>query len=325
MKKLSKKLDWLKNTVFLRWFKYRKKFTNFLPPENVDYKKSIIAKQFANDAGYYPNFENPRSLNEKIQWLKLYYRDDLMTKCADKYAVREYIGKTAGEEFLTKLLGVYEKAEDIRFNKLPEKFVLKANNTSGADFFCRDKSKLNRKKVRARMKKWLDPKANHYYYSFEWVYKNIKPKIICEELIESLDGGNLKNYDFACFNGKAKFFYVTSEIEEECKTTGFIDRSSDVYLDLFDMDWNRLPFTKPNCRRSEKEIKKPENFSQMVELAEKLAKPFPFVRVDLHEASGGKILFGELTFYPANGLKPYTPEEWDYKLGEMLVLPRKNI
>jgi hypothetical protein len=311
--------------MWLRYYKFKRLFLNYFPPEDIAFKKSIIAKQFVKEIGYYPDFENPKSLNEKIQWLKLYYHGGLLTQCADKYAVRAYVSRVAGKEFLIKLLGVFEKVSEIDFDKLPRKFVLKMNNTSGSDLICKDKNKLNIRKVKNKLKRWLEPKSNHYYYSFEWAYKNIQPKIVCEELLENPEGGNLKDYKFFCFNGKVKVLYVSSEVEKKFKPVEWVDRSSKINLDFFDPNWNKLPFTEKNfCKRSNEEIKKPKNFDRMLELSEKLSRPFPFVRVDFYEVAG-KVFFGELTFYPANGIKPYEPREWDYKLGEMLVLPDKKI
>lgn len=279
----------------------------YIPKKHI---KTHIRKQFVNNVGYEPDFDKPKTFNEKIQWLKLHYRDPLLTQCADKYAVRKYVNDTIGKEFLVDLLGVYSKVSDIDFNALPEKFVLKTNNGSGTNIICKDKNNLNIEDAKHKLNKWLRPEASHYYFSYEWCYKNIEPKIICEKFIDEASKEDLKDYKFLCFNGKVEMLFVCSERTKELK------------VDFFDLDWNKLPFTR-HYKNSTKKLKKPVNFDRMVELAEKLSKPFPFVRVDLYEA-GNKIMFGELTFYPGNGIEPFSPMEYDYKLGELLHLPNRS-
>jgi len=189
-----------------------------------------ISCQFFETAGYWPNLRNPRTFDEKIQWLKLQYRDNLITTCADKYRVREYVRSTIGEEYLIPLLGAYDRVEDIDFGSLPEKFVLKTNHASGQNIVCKEKSSLDWEEAKRKLSGWMRPESNHYHYSCEWSYKDIRPKIVCEEYIEQ-ENGELPDYKFFCFNGKVRLVYVCS------------DRlSGSLKVDYYDPEWNRLPF-----------------------------------------------------------------------------------
>ena len=270
-------------------------------------KKQHITNQFIQQVGCKPSIDAPKTFNEKIQWLKLYYRNPLMVKCADKYAVRNYVSKAIGRDHLIPLIGVYNNIEDVGFDSLPNEFVLKLNCGSGDLIICKDKYLLDIDDVMLKLGKWLKPEANHYFYSYEWCYKDIKPKILCEKY---LNDSNLFDYKFMCFNGKVKLMFVCSERESHLK------------VDFFDLKWNKLPFRRgyPN---SDNIIKAPKNLQVMIKLAEKLAKPFPFVRVDFYEIEN-KVLFGELTFYPGNGMERFEPVKWDYKLGEYLTLPGRS-
>lgn len=281
----------------------------YIKQNEGDKIKEKISIFFKQAVGYELNLENPRTFNEKIQWLKVYYRDPLITKCADKYLVREYVKEKIGEEYLIDLLGVYDNASEINFNNLPDKFVLKVNHGCGQNIICKDKKTLNIKEAIDKLNKWMRPESNHYYFNYEWSYKDIRPKIVCEELLEDKNKkGEIEDYKIVCANGKAKFVYVCT------------DRQLDLKIDFFDLDWNKLPIKKGHENNTQK-IEKPKKFKEMLKLAELLSKPFPLVRVDLYEVNG-QIYFGEMTFSPGNGTVPFTPEEWDYKFGDMIILPR---
>ena len=272
--------------------------------------KKKVARRFLRSVGYKPNLEHPVSFNEKIQWLKLYYRDPLMTLCADKYLVRDYIEKTIGGKYLVPLISVFDRAEQINFDRLPDKFVLKVNHGWGQNIVVRDKGLFDYESERKKLEKWLHPKQNHYYKTYEWCYKNIKPRLVCEQYIDNSEPGGLREYKILCFNGKARLLFVCS------------DRDIGLKVTFFDLNWNRLPFTR-KYPAATAELKKPGSLEKMIRLSERLAKPFPFVRVDFYEQQN-QILFGELTFYPGGGMEPFSPVKWDYKLGEMLILPESK-
>jgi len=269
--------------------------------------KKIIADQFLARVGYTPNIDSPRSYNEKIQWYKLYYRDPLMTRCADKLAVRDYVRETIGERYLVPLIAHYGSETEIDFDTLPNKFVLKLNCGSTTNIICRDKSALDVAATRETVRQWLLPEWNHYNHFFEWSYKDIPSRITCEAFLES-DTGDLCDFKFVCFNGKVQCLFVAS------------DRASgDLRITFYDTEWNRLPFSR-GYPPSSIDRPPPKSFKEMIALAEKLSAPFPLVRVDLYEVAG-QPFFGELTFYPGNGTEPFTPAEWDYTFGEYFPLP----
>lgn len=258
------------------------------------------------------NLENPQTFNEKLQWIKLFDRNPLYTQLVDKYLARDYIKEKLGEEYLIPLLGVWDDPDDIDFDALPEQFVLKCNHNSGLGMcICKDKSKLDIKKVKEELKKGL---AQDYYLSGrEWPYKNVPRKVIAEKYMTDESGYELKDYKFFCFDGEVKMLFVAKDREVEGAETKF---------DFFDADFNHLPFTNghPN---SQPPYFKPENFEEMKAVAAKLSKGIPEVRVDLYNING-KIYFGEMTFFHWSGFVKYEPEEWDYKIGSYINLPKKG-
>ena len=255
------------------------------------------------------NIKNPQTFNEKLQWLKLYDHNPKYIKMVDKYEVRDYIKKMIGKKYLIPLIGRYNNFEEINFEKLPSKFVIKCTHDSGGIVICKDKTKIDIKKIRKKINKSL--KTNYYYSGREWPYKNIKPKILIEKYMEDNATNELIDYKIMCFNGKAKMLFTCSErfSNEELKVT------------FFDLDWNKMPFER-HYKASEKEINKPLNYDKMIKFSEKLTKNIPFVRVDWYEING-KLYFGELTFYPGSGFEEFNSIEWDYKIGRLLKLPQK--
>lgn len=253
------------------------------------------------------NLEDPQTFNEKLQWLKLHDRKPEYTMMVDKYRVREYIAQTIGEEYLIPLLGVWEDPEDIDFDALPDQFVLKCNHNSGLGMcICKDKSRLDIKKVKRELKKGL--RQDYYLTGREWPYKDVPRRIIAEKYMVDASGTELKDYKIMCFDGKAKCSFVC---------TGRHTKES-LRITIFDTVWNVLPFGRPSHPPKDG-ILKPVQYDTMLELAEILSKEIPFVRVDFYEVDG-KIYFGELTFFPGSGFEEFTPEEWDYTLGEWIGL-----
>ena len=205
---------------------------------------------------------------------------------------------------------MYSTFDEIDFDKLPNQFVIKCTHDSGGVIICKDKEKLNIIEARKKINKCL--KTNFFYCGREWPYKNVKPRIIVEELINDHRNDDLNDYKFMCFNGKVRCSFVCTERRslEGLKVT------------FFDIDWNKMPFER-HYPSSSKKIDKPKNYAKMIELAEKLSRDIPFARIDFYEANE-KIYFGEITFFPGSGLEEFSPEIWDYTLGSWISLPERK-
>ena len=258
------------------------------------------------------NLENPKSYNEKLQWLKLYDRRPEYSIMVDKAEVKKYVASIIGEEHIIPTLAVYNRVEEIDFDSLPNQFVLKCTHDSGGIVICKDKESLDRKATKKKIKK--GQKTNYFYQNREWVYKNVRPRIIAEQYMtndSNSDVDELSDYKWFCFGGEPKAMFIATDRFAEGEETKF---------DFYDMDFNHLPFTNghPN---SSKPIPKPAGFERMKELARKLSKGLPHVRVDFYDVNG-HIYFGEFTFFHWSGTMPFEPEEWDYKFGEWLKLPQ---
>lgn len=255
------------------------------------------------------NFKNPRTYNEKLNWLKLNYRNPRYTKLVDKYEVKKYIADIIGNEYIIPTLGIWKNFDDIDFDKLPNQFVLKCTHDSEGIVIVKDKSKLDIKEAKKKIEDAL--KYNFFYIGREWPYKNINPRIIAEEYMEDNTDKELKDYKFFCFDGVVRAMFVAS------------DRGAgDTKFDYYDTEFNHLDLIQhyPNNKNR---IKKPINFGKMKELAKIISKGFPHVRVDFYEVNG-KVYFGELTFYHFSGFQPFYPNRWDEIFGEWLKLPSKE-
>lgn len=250
------------------------------------------------------DLNNPKTFNEKLQWLKLYDRKEIYTKMADKYGVREYVKEKIGEEYLVPLYGVYNSFDEINFDELPSQFVIKPNHTSGDVFICKDKSKIDYDKLKKLINKWM--KRNFYIKHREWPYKNIERKIIIEKYLSELDG-DIKDYKFFMFNNKLAYSLICS------------DRKSNLKFTFFDAKGKLMDLTQDGCPYDEN-IKQPANYKKMIKLAEELSEPTIELRVDFYEINN-KIYFGELTFFDSAGFGVFEPDEWDLKIGKMLKLP----
>lgn len=254
------------------------------------------------------HLEQPVSYNEKLQWLKLHDRKPVYTEYADKYAVRAHIARLIGEEYLIPLLGVWDTAEQVDFDALPNAFVLKPTHTSGNVLVCRDKTALNVEQARRTMKEWLA--REYFWYHREWPYQNIRPRIICEQLLENQDGSLPEDYKLMCFGGKPKCVFVCADR----------DAADGLKIDIYNEKWKRMDFRRATHPASGRDLPMPENFPLMRDLAEKLSEGFAFIRVDFYDV-GGKVYFGELTFYPAAGFEAFDPPEYDEILGGWIDLP----
>ena len=267
--------------------------------------EKFLKKKFKIIMGKNLDLDNPKTMNEKLQWLKLNDRKNIYTTMVDKYKVRDYIKEQIGEEYLIPLIGVYDSPDDINFEKLPDKFVLKCNHNSGLGMcICKDKSKLDIKRVKRELKKGL--KQDYFLTGREWPYKNVDRKIICEKYMEDSEYKELRDYKFYCFNGMVKFFMINSDRFSSDDTKG----------DYFDREFNWLDFTW-GFNHAKIKPKIPENVNKMIEISDKLSKGTNFLRVDLYNIDG-KIYFGELTFYDGSGFDKIEPLDWEYKIGNML-------
>lgn len=268
--------------------------------------KKYISRQFQYACGYKPDIEHPVTFNEKIQWLKVYDRNPIYAALVDKYEVKKYAADLIGGEYVIPTLGIWETVDDIEWDKLPEQFVIKPTHDSQSTIICTDKSNFDIDEAKRRLKQNLD--INYFYYSREWAYKHVKPRIIAEEYLES-ESGTIADYKLMCFNGKVKMSFVCTERFQK----------GGLKVTFFDEEWNRLPFER-NHPSSEYEIMKPYTYDRMKEAAEILSKDLLFSRCDFYE-HGGKVYLGEITLYPGNGMEKFTPPEWDEKVGNLLELP----
>jgi len=249
------------------------------------------------------NLDNPKTFSEKIQWLKLYDRDERIVLCADKFLVRKHISSIVGDEFLIPMPFVWNKPEDINFALLPDKFVLKPNNSSGRVLICKEKNKLNKKKTLKIIKKWQ--RENLTRMTGEWVYEKIPFRIVCEEYLAD----NIMDYKMYFSNGEFICTQVIAGRAVNKKQFGY-----------FDENWNLLNIKRCGISKLQDELQKPEKYQEMIEIATKLSQGFTFVRVDLYYIDD-KIYFGELSFYPNNGFVKYETSEMDEFFSDKIILP----
>lgn len=278
---------------------YTKKILQYLSP--LFYTKIMYLRTYNKKL----DLKKPSGFNEKILWLKHYWKHPLIVKCSDKYRMRDYVRECGLEKILPELHGVYENSGQIDWNELPNKFALKCNHGCGYNVICNDKSKLDQKLTSMKLDRWL--KSKFGYVNYEPHYLKIKPLIICEEFIENNKGFLPNDYKIYCFSGEPKLVLACTE------------RDTELRLEWYDLEWNVLDVgLKPN----EQKIKKPDCFDEMVAYAKQLSTPFPFVRVDFYDLDSKPIL-GEMTFTPAAGMAAYYTEWGNQYLGEMLLLPEK--
>lgn len=303
----NKYLEILKKPqLIVRGFGYV--FVNLFGRQMSD-KTYLQCKWWVNN-GKKLDLENPVTFNEKLQWLKLYNRNPMYTTMVDKYEAKKYVANIISDEHIIPTLGIYDSVEDIDFDSLPNQFVLKCTHDSGGIVICQDKTQLNRKEAIKKLRKGL--KSNFYWTNREWPYKNVTPRIIAEKYMTNGDG-ELRDYKFFCFDGVPRVMFIASDRFNKEEETKF---------DFFDMEFNHLPFRNghPNATRP---IERPAEFDEMRMLASKLSKGIPQVRVDFYDVNG-QIYFGEMTFFHTSGFVKFDPEEWDYKIGEMIELPRNK-
>ena len=268
-----------------------------------------LCKWYYQKTGEILNLTNPRTFNEKIQWMKLYDSTELKTRLADKYLVREWVKEKIGEEYLVPLLGVWDSFDEIDFDKLPDQFALKANHGSGWNIIVKDKASLDREAAKKKFNDWMNSNFA-FKEGLELHYMNIPPKIIAEKYIENVEG--LKDYRFYCFNGKPTQVWVD-----------IFSGTPNHLRSVYDMEWNLLPLKCAWPDGGELLREKPKTFAKMKEFAKLLCQEFAFVRVDFFEVDG-KLYMGEMTFTPMSGIGKFEPAQWNVELGDALILPPKS-
>lgn len=280
-------------------------YLTFLPDQ------LYLSIRFRCKMGYWINWKNPKTFTEKIQWLKLYNRNQEYTKMVDKYAVKDYVAGIIGEDYIIPTLGVWDRPEDIDWDSLPEQFVLKTTHGGGGGgvVICKDKNTFDREQAVAKLSQSLN---SDIYKSFrEWPYKNVPRRIIAEKFMtnnKSELSSELNDYKFFCFNGKVKFFKVD------------FGRFVEHHANYYSPEGELLEFGEQGLEPDPNyPIELPANLREMISLAEKLSENEPFLRVDFYNVKG-KIYFGELTFYPASGMGKWTSEEADVTIGKYISI-----
>lgn len=274
------------------------------------YYKRFMGKKLTSK-----QLRNPKTFNEKLNWLKLHDRNPLYTTMADKVEGKKYIADKIGGEYVIPTIGVYDSVDKVPFDDLPEQYVIKCNHDSGSTFVCRDRTTFDERRIKKELYNCL--KKNYYWASREPQYKEIKPRVVVEKYMEECENGKsevvgLTDYKFYCFNGKARYLYVSKGLENH-KTTK---------LCFLNIDWTLARFQRMDYKLFNNLPEKPKQYSKMIEIAEMLSTNIPFLRVDLYEINQ-KIYVGELTFFPGGGVSPYT-NDGDEIMGSLLVLPSKR-
>lgn len=274
--------------------------------------KVMLKIQYRIKTGHRLDLDMPRRYTEKLQWYKLYYRNTNMKRCVDKNEVRQYVAEKGIADILNNYYGVFDSDNEIDFDRLPNKFVAKDTLGSGSErVIVVDKKSDDLVSIVSKMKAWIQTSTNKKDPGREWVYDGMKHRIIIEEYLED-NNGDLADYKFFCFNGKIKCFYVRSGYAKnhESGRMAFFDSNKNILAGVY-MDY---------CQPSKDEPILPSNIDDMIRYAEILSKDFPHARIDLYNVNG-KIYFGEITFFNASGYMRFTPDEFDYELGNAFILP----
>ena len=268
----------------------------------------ITKVQYFIKTSRFLNLKNPKRFTEKIQFYKLFYHKKILNQCADKWGVRAYIKSKGLSHILNEVYGIYNNFDEISFESLPKKFVIKTTYGSGMNLFCSDKNNFNFDVARKKIEHWLS--IDMYLLGREWCYKGINRKLIIENFLEDTDNDfiGLNDYKILCFNGRAKYIWVD------------VDRQTSHKRNFYDLDWNYIDVESDHPNFGDC-LKKPKNLHEMIKIANVIATDFPFVRVDLYSI-GKKIIFGELTFYPCTGYLSFKPDSFDFSLGQEFVLPK---
>lgn len=258
--------------------------------------------------GKLPNLKDPKTYNEKVNWLKLHDRKPLYSTLVDKYEVKRYVADRIGEEHIIPTYGVFNTVNEINLNQLPERFVLKGTHDGGSIVICKDKSTFDFEAAKKKLEKSL--RTNFYWHGREWPYKAVKPRIIAEAFMEDAETSELRDYKFFCFDGVVRALFIATDRQK---------KDTDTKFDFFDADGRHLPI-KQGHPNADVPPALPRNFEMMKKYASILSKGIAQLRVDFYEVNG-EVYFGELTFSHFDGLVPFIPEEWDRTFGDWITLP----
>lgn len=273
----------------------------------------FLKLMFKKKMGKTLNLNHPQTFNEKLQWMKLYYRNPLLTTLVDKIAVKDYVAKKIGEKYIIPTIQEWNSFEEINFHELPKQFVLKTNHDYGGVVICKNIENFDYHTAKRKLNKHLS--RNFFYSGREWAYKNVKPKLFAEQYMVDRETNELRDFKFFCFDGKPQLLYIATDRQNP---------EEPLKYDFYDLDFNHLPFSQKTGISNFQNIKKPRTFSEMISLCEILSRDLPHVRVDFYEING-RVYFGELTFYHDSGFQRFNPEVWDYNIGSYLNLPNKYI
>lgn len=271
--------------------------------------KLMISLQYFIKTKHIVHWKHPKRYTEKLQVYKLKYRNPLLIRCSDKYDVREYVKQKGLGSILNELYGCYHSAEEIDFDALPEKFVIKSTAGSGNNILVKDKTRLDVEQTKNTIRAWLEQSGKSL--GREWGYGESRPRIIAEKFIERNEHNDLPDYKFFCFDGKVYCLYIM---------VNYTENHANGQLGFYDRNFQKMPYCRVDYRDIDFEIPKPEGFEKMVEYAEILSKDFPHARVDFYNMNG-KITFGEITFYNASGYTKFQPDEFDFILGKKFHFP----
>lgn len=306
--KKNDELAWRLKLINMQYNRYRAKHDN---------DRDFIIRQYKLRTGLELDLDHPQTYNEKIQWMKLYYRDPLLHQCVDKYEVRNYVKqKLHGDEYddiLIPCYGLYESIEDVDFDALPEEFIVKLTNGSSFNYVCYKKTEKEIRKIKTRFKKWC--RQDYYTYGREWAYKGVPNRIVIEELLKPSNGNPPEDYRFFCFDGKVKAISV----DIDSVVNGV--KQANYYRNIYDSSWNRIPGRIEYPNKNDIEAVCPRQLDKLVKIAEILSEDFPAVRVDLYYFDE-KIYFGELTFYHSSGYQKFSPREFAVQMGSWINLSK---
>lgn len=304
VKRFLIKVHYIPEKIFLKIYRLASQGKIFVPDkifQKWDYKIHCGKKL---------SFKNPQTFTEKLQWMKYYYHNPEYTKLVDKFEVRKYVSEKIGEEYLVPIYGVYNSWDEINFDELPDKFVIKCTHDSGSVVICTDKSKFDFDAAKAKINSGLV--HNHFYKSREWPYKNVKPRIIIEKHLIGDEGFGLVDYKCFSFSGKVKFILTCSN--------RFMNGG--MRVSFYDTNWNKLDLGQIGEENETRLIKEPELFDKILAFSEILSENIPHVRVDFI-ISENKLYFTELTFFDSGGRKPFLPESFEKQCGDWITLPPK--